>query len=62
MGMAGDGPLCEKALLSEYTVDDSFQQYAIGKAAHVARIPKEAPFDAITPFRSLLESLFVLDS
>lgn len=31
---------CPKALLSGYTVDGSFQQYAIGKAAHVARIPK----------------------
>jgi len=31
---------CPHALLSGYTVDGSFQQYAIGKAAHVARIPK----------------------
>jgi D-arabinose 1-dehydrogenase-like Zn-dependent alcohol dehydrogenase len=31
---------CPKALLSGYTVDGTFQQYAIGKAAHVARIPK----------------------
>jgi hypothetical protein len=48
-GMAGDEPLCSKALLSGYTVDGSFQQYAIGKAAHVARIPKEVPLDAIAP-------------
>jgi propanol-preferring alcohol dehydrogenase len=33
-------PNCPHALLSGYTVDGSFQQYAIGKAAHVARIPK----------------------
>lgn len=31
---------CPCALLSGYTVDGTFQQYAIGKAAHVARIPK----------------------
>ena len=47
--MAGDEPLCEKALLSGYTVDGTFQQYAIGKATHVAKIPKEAPLDAIAP-------------
>ena len=47
--MAGDEPLCGKALLSGYTVDGTFQQYAIGKAEHVARIPKEVPLDAIAP-------------
>ncbi|KAL7271940.1 alcohol dehydrogenase [Rhizina undulata] len=47
--MASDEPLCQKALLSGYTVDGSFQQYAIGKASHVARIPKEVPLDAIAP-------------
>lgn len=45
----GDEPLCAKALLSGYTVDGTFQQYAIGKAAHVARIPKDVPLDAIAP-------------
>lgn len=45
----GDEPLCPKALLSGYTVDGTFQQYAIGKAAHVARIPKDIPLDAIAP-------------
>lgn len=45
----GDEPLCPKALLSGYTVDGTFQQYAIGKAAHVARIPKDVPLDAIAP-------------
>ena len=45
----GDEPLCGKALLSGYTVDGTFQQYAIGKAAHVARIPKDVPLDAVAP-------------
>lgn len=44
-----DEPLCPKPLLSGYTVDGTFQQYAIGKAAHVARIPKECPLDAVAP-------------
>ncbi|KAI4197996.1 MAG: hypothetical protein LQ350_005583 [Teloschistes chrysophthalmus] len=46
---AGDEPLCSQALLSGYTVDGTFQQYAIGKAAHVARIPKDVPLDAVAP-------------
>ncbi len=41
--------LCGEALLSGYTVDGSFQQYAIGKAAHVARIPKDCDLEAIAP-------------
>lgn len=45
----GDEPLCQQALLSGYTVDGSFQQYAIGKAAHVARIPKEVDLEAVAP-------------
>ncbi|KAI9694061.1 MAG: alcohol dehydrogenase [Bathelium mastoideum] len=44
-----DEPLCPKALLSGYTVDGSFQQYAIAKAAHVARIPKDVPLDGVAP-------------
>merc|ERR1712137_190574 len=44
-----DEPLCSKALLSGYTVDGTFQQYCIAKAAHVARIPKECALDAIAP-------------
>ncbi|CAH0014546.1 unnamed protein product [Clonostachys rhizophaga] len=44
-----DEPLCAKALLSGYTVDGSFQQYAVAKAAHVARIPKECDLEAIAP-------------
>jgi propanol-preferring alcohol dehydrogenase len=35
--------------LSGYTVDGTFQQYAIAKAAHVARIHKDIPLDAIAP-------------
>ena len=45
----GDEPLCPHALLSGYTVDGTFQQYTIGKAAHVAKIPKNVPLDAIAP-------------
>ncbi|GJN72514.1 alcohol dehydrogenase [Purpureocillium lilacinum] len=44
-----DEPLCEKAQLSGYTVDGTFQQYAIAKAAHVARIPKDCKLDAVAP-------------
>jgi len=45
----GDEPLCQKATMSGLTVDGSFQQYCAAKAAHVARIPKEIPLDAISP-------------
>jgi len=44
-----DEPLCSKPLLSGYTVDGSFQQYAIAKAAHVAHIPKDANLEEIAP-------------
>merc|ERR1711870_25359 len=44
-----DEPLCAKALLSGYTVDGSFQQYCITKAAHVARLHKDIPLDAVAP-------------
>lgn len=44
-----DEPLCSKALLSGYTVDGTFQQYAIAKAAHVARIPKDVDLEAVAP-------------
>jgi len=44
-----DEPLCPHAQLSGYTVDGTFQQYCIGKAAHVARIPKGTKLDAIAP-------------
>jgi len=59
-----DEPLCAKALLSGYTVDGSFQQYAVAKAAHVARIPKDVDLAAVcstlcaglTVYKSLKES------
>ncbi len=44
-----DEPLCSKALLSGYTVDGSFQQYAIAKANHVARIPKDVDLETVAP-------------
>lgn len=46
---SADEPLCSKALLSGYTVDGTFQQYAIAKAAHVARIPKGSNLEEIAP-------------
>lgn len=45
----GDEPLCAKAELSGYTVDGSFQQYAVAKAAHVARIPEGVSLEAVAP-------------
>ncbi|KAI9810663.1 MAG: alcohol dehydrogenase [Pycnora praestabilis] len=44
-----DEPLCPKALLSGYTVDGTFQQYCIAKAAHVARLHKDIPLDRVAP-------------
>jgi len=44
-----DEPLCAKALLSGYTVDGTFQQYCIAKAAHVARLHKDIALDAVAP-------------
>lgn len=45
----GDEPLCPHALLSGYSVDGTFQQYAIAKAAHVARLPKDVDMAAVAP-------------
>lgn len=42
-------PLCPNAQLSGYTVDGTFQQYAIGKAALASKIPKNVPLDAVAP-------------
>lgn len=39
--MTADEQLCAKASLSGYTVNGTFQQYAIGAANHVAKIPPE---------------------
>jgi propanol-preferring alcohol dehydrogenase len=47
--MQADEPLCPKAELSGYTVDGTFQQYCIARAAHVARIPKDVPLDGVAP-------------
>ncbi|KAK7746740.1 alcohol dehydrogenase [Cytospora paraplurivora] len=47
--MTADEPLCAHAQLSGYTVDGSFQQYAVAKAAHVARIPKDVSLEAVAP-------------
>lgn len=45
--MARGEPLCENTLLLGYTVDGGFQQHAIGKAAHFAKIPEGGPLDVI---------------
>lgn len=47
--MQADEPLCPRALLSGYTVDGTFQQYAVAKAAHVARIPRHCDLEAVAP-------------
>ncbi|KAJ5539709.1 hypothetical protein N7513_008041 [Penicillium frequentans] len=44
-----DDPLCANAALSGYTVDGTFQQYAVGKATHASKIPKNVPLDAVAP-------------
>ncbi|PGH15782.1 alcohol dehydrogenase 1 [Helicocarpus griseus UAMH5409] len=44
-----DESLCEKAILSGYTVDGTFQQYCLGKAAHVTPIPKGVKLDEVAP-------------
>jgi propanol-preferring alcohol dehydrogenase len=44
-----DDPLCANAQLSGYTVDGTFQQYAVGKATHASKIPKGVPLDAAAP-------------
>lgn len=45
----GDEPLCGKVTMSGYTVDGSFQQYAVAKAAHVARIPDGVDLAGVSP-------------
>ncbi|KAF2129360.1 GroES-like protein [Dothidotthia symphoricarpi CBS 119687] len=44
-----DEPLCPKPELSGYTVDGTFQQYCVAKAAHIARLPKDMALDAVAP-------------
>ena len=60
--MAGDEPWCEKALPSGYTVDGTFQQYAIGKAAHITKISRRALLDAIAPTLCRNHSLYPMIS
>lgn len=47
--MQGQECLCPDAALSGYTVDGTFQQYAIANAAHVARFPRGTKLDAAAP-------------
>lgn len=42
-------PNCPEALLSGYTVDGTFQQYAIAKAIHAAPIPKNVELAKVAP-------------
>jgi propanol-preferring alcohol dehydrogenase len=42
-------PQCADAQLSGYTVDGTFQQYAVGKATHASKIPKDIPLAAAAP-------------
>ncbi|KAJ5246862.1 alcohol dehydrogenase 1 [Penicillium chermesinum] len=44
-----DESCCADAALSGYTVDGTFQQYAIGKAALASKISKGVPLDAAAP-------------
>lgn len=41
--------LCPKCELSGYTVDGTFQQYAVAKAAHATPIPEHVALDAVAP-------------
>jgi alcohol dehydrogenase, propanol-preferring len=47
--LAGDESLCPKARLSGATVDGTFQQYAVAKAAHIARLPPDCDLAAVAP-------------
>ncbi|OJI98980.1 hypothetical protein ASPVEDRAFT_123274 [Aspergillus versicolor CBS 583.65] len=49
MCMQSDEPLCPNPQLSGYTVDGTFQQYAIGKAALASKIPDNVALDASAP-------------
>lgn len=42
-------PLCPDVSLSGYTVDGTFQQYAIAKAAHATKIRQGVPLDSVAP-------------
>ena len=47
--LKGDEPNCGKAILSGYTHDGSFQQYATVNALHAAKIDKNADLAAVAP-------------
>ncbi|CAK7213545.1 Alcohol dehydrogenase [Sporothrix bragantina] len=44
-----DEPLCPRAKISGYTVDGTFQQYAVANARNVAHIPKDVSLKAVAP-------------
>lgn len=46
---AGDEILCQKAQFSGYTVNGSFQEYCVGQAATVAKLPKGIDMAAVAP-------------
>ncbi|KFY10379.1 hypothetical protein V491_07678, partial [Pseudogymnoascus sp. VKM F-3775] len=46
---AADEPLCPRAILSGYTVDGTFQQYCVAKAAHIAHIPPGIDLASVAP-------------
>ncbi|KAI5462004.1 chaperonin 10-like protein [Mariannaea sp. PMI_226] len=47
--LQGDEQLCHDAQLSGYTVDGTFQEYAVAKAAHVTHIPAECDLEEVAP-------------
>lgn len=47
--MKAEEQLCSHAELSGYTVDGSFQQYAVANALHVARIPPDTDLATVAP-------------
>jgi len=47
--MATDEPLCLKPSNSGFTIDGTFQQYALVNSSHAARISKDLPLDAVAP-------------
>lgn len=47
--LSGRETLCGSAQLSGFTVDGTFQQYALGKASHVARLPDDVKLDQVAP-------------
>lgn len=44
-----DESQCLQVALSGYTTDGTFQQYAVGKAAHASKLSKNTPLDAVAP-------------